>query len=69
MVKLILGLILGLLIGVGCRYFDIPLPGPPKFIGALVILSVTLGYIGADYLLNRPVERTGSIARAGRKPL
>jgi XapX domain-containing protein len=52
--KIILGLLLGFLIGVGCRYFDIPLPGPEKLVGALVILSVTLGYLGMDYLLNRP---------------
>ena len=49
--KIVLGLILGLAIGIGCRWFNIPLPGPPKLIGALVILSVTLGYVGADYLI------------------
>lgn len=70
MVRIILGLILGLLIGSGCsRYFDIPLPAPSKFIGALVILSITLSYISTDYLLNGPMNTAGSIARPARRPL
>lgn len=51
MAKIIAGLILGLLIGAGCRWFDIPLPGPPKFVGALLVLSVTLGYMMTDKLI------------------
>ncbi len=50
--KIIMGLFLGFLIGVGCRGFDIPLPAPPKLIGALVVLSMTFGYVGMDYLLS-----------------
>ncbi len=59
MVKIIIGLFLGLFIGIGCRYFDIPLPGPPKLIGALVLLSITSGYLGADYLLARRTPTEG----------
>ena len=51
--KIIMGLFLGFLIGIGCRCFDIPLPGPPKLIGAMVVLSMTFGYVGMDYLLSR----------------
>lgn len=43
--KIIMGLFLDFLIGIGCGFFDIPLPGPPKLIGALVVLSVTSSYI------------------------
>ena len=63
MVKIAIGLMLGLIIGVFCRYFDIPLPGPPKFIGALVILSVTLGYISMDFLLSGQAGTTRSVTR------
>jgi XapX domain-containing protein len=48
MVKIIAGMILGLVIGAGCRWFDIPLPGPPKLVGVLLILSITLGYMATD---------------------
>jgi XapX domain-containing protein len=51
MIKIIAGMILGLLIGVGCRWFDIPLPGPPKLVGALLIVSITVGYMATDKLI------------------
>jgi XapX domain-containing protein len=51
MIKMIAGMILGLLIGVGCRWFDIPLPGPPKLVGALLIVSITVGYMATDKLI------------------
>ena len=56
--KIITGLVLGFLIGVICRYFDIPLPGPTKLIGVLVVLSITLDYVGMDYLLTRQAIAT-----------
>jgi XapX domain-containing protein len=62
--KIITGLFLGFLIGIGCRFFDIPLPSPPKLIGALVVLSMTFGYVGMDYLLARHAKKTASIARS-----
>ncbi len=42
--KAVLGLLLGFLIGVGCRIANIPLPAPPVFVGALLVLAMTLGY-------------------------
>ena len=54
--KIILGLALGLLIGAGTRYFDLPVPAPPKLVGALLVVAMTLGYMGMDQFLakNQP---------------
>ena len=51
MEMLILGVALGLAIGFGCRWFDIPLPSPPNLVGALLVVSMTLGFLTADYVL------------------
>jgi XapX domain-containing protein len=48
---LLISLALGLGIGVGCRWFDLPLPAPPKLVGALLVVSITLGFIGVDNLV------------------
>ncbi|EKE75119.1 DUF1427 family protein [Gallaecimonas xiamenensis] len=47
----LMGIVLGLLIGAGCRWFDIPAPAPPKLMGALLVVAMTLGFIGTDALL------------------
>lgn len=46
--KTALGLLLGLGIGAGCRYLDIPSPAPPVLQGAMLVVAMTLGYIAAD---------------------
>jgi XapX domain-containing protein len=51
MVASVLGLLLGLLIGAGCRFFDIPSPAPPRLIGASLLVAMTLGFVAADRLL------------------
>jgi XapX domain-containing protein len=51
MAPLLLGLLVGLLIGAGCRFFDIPSPAPPRLIGALLLVAMTLGFVAADHLL------------------
>jgi XapX domain-containing protein len=45
------GLVLGLIIGAGCRFFDIPSPAPPRLIGAFLLLAMTLGFVAASQLL------------------
>jgi XapX domain-containing protein len=45
------GLCLGLLVGAGCRWFDIPSPAPPRLIGAALLLAMTLGFVAADRVL------------------
>ena len=45
----IIGMALGLLIGAGCRWFDLPLPAPPHIVGALLVVTMTLGFLAVDY--------------------
>lgn len=59
MLKIILGFAIALGIGAACRYFDIPVPAPPKLVGALLILAVTIGYLGTDMLMADRAATTG----------
>ena len=52
MISALIGLCLGFLIGVGCRWFDLPLPAPPRIVGALLVVCMTLGFIGTDLALS-----------------
>ena len=45
------GILLGFLIGGGCRWFDLPLPAPPRIVGALLVVAMTVGFVGADMAL------------------
>src|SRR3546814_20468538 len=47
MISASIGLILGCLIGAGCRSFDLPLPAPPRLVGALLVVPRPLGVLGA----------------------
>jgi XapX domain-containing protein len=49
----ILGLLLGFGIGAACRWFDIPVPAPPRVVGALLVVSMTLGFMATDLALAR----------------
>ena len=51
MAATLIGLGIGLLIGAGCRYFDIPSPAPPRLIGALLLVAMTLGFVVAGQIL------------------
>jgi XapX domain-containing protein len=51
--KLVVGLILGALIGTGCRVFAIPLPGPNTILGALPGIAMATGYEMTDKVLSR----------------
>jgi len=48
--KIVIGLLLGVGIGVLCRLAGVPLPAPPVLVGALLVLSMTLGYVTIDRL-------------------
>ncbi|MBI5440714.1 MAG: DUF1427 family protein [Deltaproteobacteria bacterium] len=47
-------LTLGLLIGAGCRWFDVPAPEPPRLVGALLVPAMTLGYVVAGQFAGQP---------------
>ncbi|MEO7274044.1 MAG: XapX domain-containing protein [Vicinamibacterales bacterium] len=49
--KVLIGLVVSVLVGAGCRWFDIPVPSPPVIPGALLVLAMTLGYSGMDRLM------------------
>ena len=49
MVAAIIELVLGLVIGAGCRFFDIP--SPPRSIGACLLLAMTVGFVTDDHFL------------------
>ena len=63
MTTLLLGVGLGLTIGFLCRWFDIPLPAPPSLVGALLVVSMTLGFLTAGRFL----QMSGTTAAAQAK--
>jgi XapX domain-containing protein len=62
MIRTVVGLLLGLSIGVACRWFDVPVPSPPKLIGALLVVAMTVGYIATDKLLALKSNERGTTA-------
>lgn len=59
--KVTLGLLLALTIGVACRLATIPLPAPPILIGALLVLAMTMGYVITDYYAAHRSSKAKSI--------
>jgi XapX domain-containing protein len=51
--KLLIGAVVSFVVGLSCRYFDIPVPSPPVIPGALLVLAMTIGYSSTDAFLNR----------------
>jgi len=49
--KAFIGLLIGFLIGAACRWFDLPSPAPPRLVGALLVVAMTLGYIVTGHFL------------------
>jgi XapX domain-containing protein len=49
-------MLLGVLIGVACRWFDVPVPSPPKLLGALLVVAITVGYTATDKLLTAKLK-------------
>jgi len=47
----LIGIALGFAIGAFCRWFDLPLPAPPRLVGALLVVTMTLGCLGAGLAL------------------
>jgi XapX domain-containing protein len=56
--KIVIGLLIALAIGGGCRWSGVPLPAPGVLLGAMLVLAMTVGYSTADRLMaRRAVER------------
>jgi XapX domain-containing protein len=54
------GFVLAFLVGAGARWIKVPVPAPPTFIGAFLIVAITAGYISMDeYLQPDPSDRNG----------
>ncbi|MFB3044610.1 MAG: DUF1427 family protein [Acidimicrobiia bacterium] len=51
--RIVIGLVLGFLIGAGCRRFDVPVPAPPRLAGALLVVAMTLGFLVVDQWVSR----------------
>jgi XapX domain-containing protein len=64
-VKNLIAILLALLIGAACRWFEIPVPAPPRLFGALLILAVTVGYLLTDVAITR---RTPPAAEVSAPP-
>lgn len=65
MIKPIIGIVLGICIGIGCRFFGIPLPGPPAILGAILAVAMASGYTLTDKLLSRrEVARSSEVTAA-----
>ena len=54
--KILIGAIVAFLVGVGCRFFDVPVPSPPVLPGALLVVAMTLGYSATDRALTRKAK-------------
>jgi XapX domain-containing protein len=50
--KFAIGLIISFAVGVGCRYFDVPVGSPAAIPGALIVLAMTTGYAWTNQVLN-----------------
>jgi XapX domain-containing protein len=50
-VRIVCGVVVAGLIGVGCRFFEIPLPGPPAILGAFLAVAMATGYTVTDKIL------------------
>jgi XapX domain-containing protein len=62
--RLILGFALSFAIGAVCRLARIPSPAPNALVGSLLVVAMSVGYIGADRALARPVYSSPESAQA-----
>jgi XapX domain-containing protein len=60
-IKIALGLLLGFSVGALCRWLGIPSPAPPVLTGALLVVSMTLGYIATDRWFARHEARNSHL--------
>jgi XapX domain-containing protein len=54
--KSIIGVVLAFALGFACRTFGIPSPAPSLILGALLVMTMTIGYIAVDRRLASPAR-------------
>jgi XapX domain-containing protein len=64
--KGLIGLFIGFLLGAMCRWLDIPVPSPPKLLGALLVVATTVGYMAADRVLAKRADEGAKIVSTAR---
>ena len=47
----LIGLLLAFAIGALCRWFDVPVPAPPRIVGALLVVAMTVGFTLTDWVM------------------
>lgn len=60
--RFVIGIVVSLAVGAGCRFFDIPVPSPPVVPGAILVIAMTLGYSAT----NRLLQKSGVYATTSR---
>jgi XapX domain-containing protein len=60
--KSAIGLLLGFALGAACRWLDLPVPSPPRLLGALLVVATTLGYMTVDKYLSKAAADSKSVA-------
>ena len=56
--KSVIGILVAFTLGFACRAFNIPSPAPPLILGALLVMTMTIGYIITDKWLATPAKHT-----------
>jgi XapX domain-containing protein len=51
MLELLARLLMAFAVGAFCRWFDIPSPAPPRRVGALLVVAMTIGFLLTDRLI------------------
>jgi len=52
--KSMIGIVLAFTLGFACRAFGIPSPAPPLILGALLVMTMTIGYTAVDRWMASP---------------
>ena len=51
--KYLISVLIAFSLGFVCKMWGIPVPAPPMLLGALMIISITLGYMLTDSYLQK----------------
>lgn len=66
--KSVVGLIIAFAMGFACRAFGIPSPALPLILGALLVMAMTVGYVGVDRWMTRPARHSAKCGGASGPP-